>query len=146
VLKKIIGRNISILYRHKFQYASKLLKEEFGLNKVQAEVLLFLSENNGANHTQINEYFLFNKATITKIITYLEKLEYVIKEPSVTDKREKEITLTNKGIDILPKTINIFSGWEKNMIKDIPLTDVDKISDLLAKMVDNITLITKDDK
>lgn len=146
MLKKIIGRNISILYRHKYQYTDIKLKKQYSINKVQAEVLLFLRDNDGANHTQINEYFLFNKATITKIITYLEKNEYVLRISNIRDKREKEIVLTNKGRGILSGIIKILNDWEKIMIKDIPLADIDKIRSLLAQMVDNITLITKDDK
>ena len=57
-MNKIIGRNISILYRNENNYVDIKLKK-YNINKVQAEVLIFLKFNNGANQTKINEFFLF---------------------------------------------------------------------------------------
>lgn len=138
MVKKIIGRNISILYRHKYQYADLKLKK-YSINKVQAEVLLFIRDHNGANHKQINEFFLFNKATITKTVSSLEKLEYVIRTSSSEDKRHKIITLTEKGESIIPKILEALMGWEKVMLKDINEEDIEKITTILVKMVENVT-------
>nr|MBK5237375.1 MarR family transcriptional regulator [Clostridium sp.] len=104
-------------------------------------MLIFLRDNNAANQTKINEFFLFNKATITKIITHLEKFEYVNRVVSETDRREKGIYLTDKGIDLLPSITEVLKGWEYTLIDNIPNADIEKIRSILAKMVDNVTTL-----
>ncbi|MEK6265706.1 MAG: MarR family transcriptional regulator [Clostridium sp.] len=139
-MRKIIGRNISILYRNEKNFVDVKLKK-YNLNKVQAEVLLFLRDDNGANLTEINELFLFNKATITKIITHLEKYNYVNRVVSKSDRREKEIYLTDKGKNIFPNITEALKGWENIIIDNIPNADIEKIRSILGKMVDNITAL-----
>ncbi|MBK5243209.1 MarR family transcriptional regulator [Clostridium sp.] len=142
-MRKIIGRNISILYRNEKNFVDVKLKE-YNLNKVQAEVLLFLKDDNGANLTEINELFLFNKATITKIITHLEKYNYVNRVVNESDKRERGIYLTDKGRNIFPIITEVLKGWEDILIDNISNADIEKIRSILAKMVDNITTFTED--
>jgi DNA-binding MarR family transcriptional regulator len=139
-IRKIIGRNISILYRNENNYVDVKLKK-YNLNKVQAEVLLFLRDNNADNQTKINEFFLFNKATITKIITHLEKYDYVNRVVSENDRREKGIYLTVKGINILPSITEVLNGWEDILIDNIPSADIEKIRSIIAKMVNNIKIL-----
>lgn len=139
-MRKIIGRNISILYRNEKNFVDVKLKK-YNLNKVQAEVLLFLRNNNGANLTEINELFLFNKATITKIITHLEKYNYVNRVVSESDRREKGIYLTDKGRNIFSRITEVLKGWEDILIDNITNVDIEKIRSILAKMVDNVTTL-----
>ncbi|MBU3191373.1 MarR family transcriptional regulator [Clostridium bowmanii] len=139
-MRKIIGRNISILYRNEKNFVDAMLKKD-NLNKVQAEVLLFLRDHNGANLTGINELFLFNKATITKIITHLEKYNYVNRVVSESDRREKGIYLTDSGINIVPSIIEVLKAWEDILIYNISNADIEKVRSILAKMVDNVTTL-----
>ncbi|MGV8979688.1 MarR family winged helix-turn-helix transcriptional regulator [Clostridium sp.] len=139
-MRKIIGRNISILYRNENNFVDVKLKK-YNLNKVQAEVLLFLRDNNGAKLTEINELFLFNKATITKIITHLEKYNYVNRVVSESDRREKGIYLTPKGRNIFSSITEVLKGWEDILIDNIHNDDIEKIKCILAKMVNNVIML-----
>ncbi len=139
-MREIIGRNISILYRNENNFVDARLKNH-NLNKVQAEVLLFLRDNNGANITEINELFLFNKATITKIITHLEKYNYVNRVVSESDRREKGIYLTDKGINMFASITKILKAWNDILIDHIPSVDIETTKSILAKMVDNLTTL-----
>ena len=143
-MRKIIGRNISILYRNEHHFVDIKLKK-YHLNKVQAEVLLYLKDDDGANQTKINAFFLFNKATITKIITHLEKNDYVNRIISESDRREKDIYLTDKGREILNYIRIVLKEWEDIIIDSIPDADIEKIKCLLSDMVDNVMNL-KDNK
>ena len=137
-MKKIMGRNISIIYRVEHHYVDFKLKD-FEINKVQAEVLIILQHKNGCNQNELNETFLFNKANITKIIKQLEKREYIERIASEEDKRAKGVYLTQKGRDILPQIIEILDEWTSILTKDIPTSDIKTVEKALAKMVENIT-------
>jgi DNA-binding MarR family transcriptional regulator len=105
---------------------------------------MFLRDNNAANQTKINEFFLFNKATITKIVTHLEEYNYVNRVVSENDRRENGIYLTDKGRDILPSITDVLKGWEHILIDNITSVDIEKVRSILAKMVENITAFKED--
>ncbi len=136
--EKIIGRNISILYRHEIILVDSQLKE-LHISKIQAEVLLFINDRDGVNLTEINNFFKFNKATITKIIKHLEISGYVRSINNENDKREKIIFLTKKGTGIVPNIFDVFKKWEELVINNIPEIDIEIARTVLAKMVENIT-------
>lgn len=138
LMREIIGRNISILYRNEQRFADVRLKA-YGLNKVQAEVLLQLSEEVGLNQTDLNKFFLFNKATITKITTHLEQENYLSRKVCEKDRREKELYLTPKGKEILPIIKNVLGQWQELLTKNIRDDEIHLIKSQLAQMVDNIT-------
>lgn len=140
---KIIGRNISILYRSEVNYADKQINN-LNINKVQVEILLFVKDNRDTNLKEINNYFRFNKATITKIIKHLEKEKYVKSVVNKNDRREKMLTITQKGESILPHYIKTFNLWESIILKDISEENIEIARNVLAQMVKNITHIQED--
>lgn len=138
MIEKIIGRNISILYRHEITLVDSQLKE-LHISKIQAEVLLFIKDYDGVNLTVINNFFKFNKATITKITKHLEISRYVRSINNEHDKREKIMFLTKKGTGIIPIIFDVFRKWEELVINNIPDVDIEITRTVLAKMVENIT-------
>lgn len=145
MLNKIIGRNISILYRHEMSDIDKELKE-FNLNKIQAEFIFFLKLNNGVNQTELNKYFMFNKATVTKIIKILEFNGYVSSCINESDKREKNIYIQEKGIKIIPKLKDILGAWESKIIRNISEGDIDILKTVLSQMVNNINKLEEENR
>jgi DNA-binding MarR family transcriptional regulator len=137
-MKKIIGRNISILYRNENQFLDQKLKP-YNLNKVQAEIILYLYNNDGINQKTLNNFFMFNKATITKITTHLENHNYLMKVISKNDQRERNLFLTKKGNNIFPIIINTLKQREDILLKGINNKELEILKRLLSQMVDNIT-------
>ncbi len=96
------GRSISMLHRFSQRFLDNELKP-YHINKSQMEILFILFQaGKGVNQTEINDFFGYNKATITKLINRLEKEGYVERRASRHDKREKIIMLTVKGQEIYP--------------------------------------------
>ncbi len=100
------------------------------MNKVQAEIILYLYNNDGTNQKTLNNFFMFNKATITKITTHLEKHDYLVKIISKNDQREN---------NIFPIIINTLKQRENILLKDINDKELEILKRLLSQMVDNIT-------
>lgn len=142
MINKIIGRNISILYRHEIVYIDMKL-EEYHLNKIQAECILFLRESNirTQTQTQLNSYFMFNKATITRIVKHLELYDYVKSTVNENDTREKYISITDKGIKTVPKLIEIFEEWESGITNNVNDQDIENLRNTLDQMVCNMKII-----
>lgn len=137
---KIIGRNISILYRSESTFFDKQIRD-INTNKIQVEILLFIKDNPDTNLTEINNYFKFNKATITKIVKHLEKEKFISTSVNTQDRREKIITITAKGEYILPEIKEIFNNWESVISRNISDEHIEITRNVLAQMVKNLEQI-----
>ena len=140
---KIIGRNISILYRSESNYTDKRIRN-LNLSKIQVEILLFIKENPETNLKEINNYFKFNKATITKIVKHLVSEGYVEFFINSMDKREKRLIITEKSKSLLPEIKKVFDVWEEIILKDISEEDIEITRNVMAQMVKNMSLIKEE--
>ena len=108
-----LGRSISILHRFSQRYIDNELKE-YNLNKAQVEILIILFRTESElNQTGINSYFGYNKATITRLINSLEREGYVIRVQCKTDKRERLVSLTEKGWAVDPVIRDVLREEER---------------------------------
>lgn len=132
-INKIIDKNICILSRYSHAYADDKLKD-LQLNKTQAEILLFIYRNNDMSLAEINRYFLFNKATITKNIKHLIHLELASWHSNPTDKRKKMMLITNKGKVLMPEIIELLEEWDKHLTSALNKEETKTLSELLYKI------------
>ena len=137
-INKIIDKNICILSRYSQSYADDKLKT-LELNKTQAEIVLFIYENDNSSLAEINRYFLFNKATITKNIKYLIRLGLVTWNSSATDKRKKMMVITEKGKALAPEIIKVLKQWNDKLTLELNREEVESLSELLYTITKQIT-------
>lgn len=108
-----LGRTISILHRFSRRFVEAELKD-YNITKAQMEILITLHKSESAlNQTDINRFFGYNKATVTKLINSLEKEGYIKRIQNKTDKREKLIELTAKGNSVLRIIVEVLLKEEK---------------------------------
>ena len=136
-INKIIDKNISILSRYSHSYADAQLKD-LAINKTQAEILLFISENDHLSLAEINRYFLFNKATITKNINHLVKLKLVRCNSSDADKRKKMMVITDKGKALAPEIIKVLDQWNNQLTLALTEAETASLSNLLHAITKRI--------
>lgn len=136
-INKIIDKNISILSRYSHSYADEQLKS-LDINKTQAEILLFINENDNSNLAEINRYFLFNKATITKNIKHLVQLELVTWNNSDSDKRKKIMVITDKGKALAPEIIHVLEQWNNKLTLELNKEESESLSKLLYTITKRI--------
>jgi len=137
-VNKIIDKNICILSRYSHAHADEQLKI-LELNKTQAEIVLFIYENDNLSLTEINRYFLFNKATITKNIKHLVQLGLVTWNNSDADKRKKMMVITNKGKSLTPDIIKVLRQWDNKLTLELSTEEAASLSDLLYTITRRIT-------
>ena len=107
------GRSISIIHRFSQKFVEQELKE-YNINKAQMEILIvMLKSTKLLNQKEINSYFGYNKATVTKLINSLEEAGYVARIKGDQDKREKFLIFTEKGQKIKPVIIETLNKEEK---------------------------------
>jgi len=72
----------------------------YNLYTEQYGVLCSLNEMGTLTLSQLAEQLYKDKTTITRLIDSLVKKEFIKKEPSQTDRRAFDVSMTQKGIDL----------------------------------------------
>lgn len=106
---------------------SKFLSKNFGLTGPQLVILQELSNHEPVSVSELAKLISLSQATVTDIVTRLEKRELLTKKRSEVDKRRVMIFLTDKGRELLDKapsplqdkfieSFYVLEDWEQLMI------------------------------
>lgn len=130
-----IGKWISILYRCRKTYASKML-EPFGIGGCQYLFLLTLYHNNGASQEKITDCLKVDKTTTAKAIKKLEDDGFVKRQVDAGDKRAYQVFLTQKAYDIMPHIFETMQKWERMVVEQITEEEHGMLETTLSKMAE----------
>lgn len=85
----------------------RLVGNEFGLQEVHLQVLLYLSKCNRYSNTPlgVTEYLNSTKGTVSQSLKVLEKNGYIIKQADDKDRRVVHLVLTEQGQEVLKQVI-----------------------------------------
>lgn len=70
---------------------------EYGLSTRQFLTLQHLNNDQGRSMIDLSRLLLTDKSNVTGIVDYLERLKYVVRTPSLRDRRVVLVTLTPEG-------------------------------------------------
>ncbi|CAH1057263.1 MarR family winged helix-turn-helix transcriptional regulator [Paenibacillus pseudetheri] len=90
---------------------------------------------NGATGIELAEYLGITKQAVSKMVDYLEKSGYVIRENHPTDKRGKIIVLTERGWLAVKAKEEILTEIEQRWIEIIGTERLQMLKDDLTKLV-----------
>jgi MarR family transcriptional regulator for hemolysin len=131
--EKILGKNLAIINRAANLYLDERLSI-FGINRLQAEVLIYIGQNRARYQNEINGYFCLNKATITKIMSKLEKKGMILRLEDEDDKRKKRLILTAKAMEVIPQIKPILDEWDTIMYSALTNDVRDEFNDMVSKV------------
>ena len=130
-----IGRSMKVI---DYYIMDRFSENGIGLTKVQWLLLKILYEMNG--ESQHNLAFLTNrdKASLTRLLTTMEKKNLVARIPSETDQRVNRIYITTNGEKILRKAQPVIDEIINEMQKGI--TEAERMCTIkvLKKLLNNI--------
>ena len=117
-----------------------LLKDK-GLTMSQCMILEYLNNSPRADLSQkdIEQHFNLRHPTISGILKRLERNGFITSEISETDRRSKDICITDKArnIDHIAKTR--MAEMEEMFTRGMSETEADTLHALLLRVLDNIT-------
>jgi DNA-binding MarR family transcriptional regulator len=104
---------------------NQYLREELRRSEstqAQFRLLNILIKNNGSGRlTDMSTMIFRSKCAVTRVVDNLEKARLVKREPASDDRREKIITITEKGIKFIEKTMQ-----QRRMAADEIMSCLDK--------------------
>ena len=125
-------------------YTTSLL----GQNKFSSShghILFILSTQNELTFKELSEKINRNKSTTTVLIKKLEEQKLIKIEKSTTDKREKLISLTQKGKKLNALTQEIYKKLQEIISKTYTEEESKKLLSLLLKLKEELLFINKKD-
>ena len=114
------------------KYTDTTLYKELRLSKVKLIVLLFLAHNNGVmTPSELAEWTQTERHNITALVARMKQDELVSSERNSNNKRFVNITLTNKGREVLSQAMPV----AKEIVSQVMLSITKGDAALLEKLL-----------
>jgi DNA-binding MarR family transcriptional regulator len=124
-------------------YFKKQLKNnDLGITVEMLEVLMVLSRHEQINQQQIADLVRKNKANLTPIIDKLSDKELVIRKEDIADRRNKLISLTEKGSCLCKIYNKLFEEFYSNFLNDIDVQNLNKTITMLKKIGQQVSSLS----
>ena len=138
--QKDIGRYIHILSRQIKRKIDEAVSK-YNATAVQCSFIVFIFEKNKSGSTyakDIESRFNMRRATVAEILSLMEKNGLIARQTINADGRLKEITLTNKSIDIKKNIDKEIKKVEKNLKNGLSDCEINQFMKTLEIMMDNV--------
>ncbi len=127
--------NNSILYRCTQKYYDQQLAQ-YDVGYGQVVYLIMIYEHEGITMKELAKMGSFDKGTITKAISKLEKLHYVRLEENVKDKRSKLLYATDQAKELITKIYLVRKEWWEHLNNGLDVESSDLFAQVMQKVVD----------
>ena len=134
VLEKHLGY---CLYKAAIKFRTMIdsMMYDEGVIAPQFGMLTILKNSDGLNQINLGQQMGIDKATIVKLIDGLEKLGYVVRVSSETDRREKLLTVTPKGLKFLDKILPRMKQLEAEFLKPLSTEEKQILIEAVPKLM-----------
>jgi uncharacterized membrane protein YczE/DNA-binding MarR family transcriptional regulator len=140
-----LPKMISLLYRKmNMELNERLMK--IGLSNAQSRLLKLLYINGGMTQAALCEELGMDKSTVAKALIPLIKNDFVTKTVNPEDARSFLVFPTQKAIEMIPKTLEIISGWTKDVTSGITEYEKELFYKMLHKVTQQAVAICKNSK
>lgn len=109
-----------------------------GLSPGQPKVLRCLYTNGPCSQKALASYCEVDPSAICRMLDNLEKNGFLRRQPSKTDRRTGEVSLTDKGITAFETWENQCLLLEEQMLKGFSQEEKDNLADYLARAYRNM--------
>lgn len=109
-----VGKLIAIIEKNQVLYLNRQL-ERFNINSSQLHFLFEISHQKKINQDKIASRCTIDKGTVARSVKKLEDNDLVKREVDEKNRRQKKVSLTNKGEETLNQAIKLLNELEKTV-------------------------------
>lgn len=121
---------------YKKQLYSELEREGISLPIEQLNVLIYVDEHKGVKQQEIADSTGKDKTTITRFLDAMIKKKLLVKRSSKIDTRQKLISISKNGKEILDKTIEITNRFNINIESKLDKKELNLLKKNLKNTLD----------
>ena len=120
-LKKIdattipVGKLLYLIGKGYINYINHSLAE-FGINTTQLHLLFEIHHQSDINQEKMAKRCRINKGAVARSVKKLEDKGLIERKIDENNRRQNKIALTDKGEEIVEKSVNILHDWEDTVI------------------------------
>lgn len=135
--KHLVMRDIMRLTRmHHSQVENKM--KNLGMHRSQHLALMYISKNDGkVTQKDIAKKYDISEAAVSNTIKKLE-LSGLIQKCSNSDARYNYLSLTEKGIDAVKESVDIFNEAEAKTFEALTDNEIKTLHKIILKMQDSL--------
>ena len=126
-----LGKTVKIV---EFYLQESLRGINVDLTKEQMIVLKRLHDKDGQSQNELAFITLRNKSSLTRLLSNMEKKQYIIRKQSTIDKRINHVHLTEFGIETFKRIKPILKNMISTMEKNISIFEKEQIIEILKKI------------
>ncbi|MGB6129460.1 MAG: MarR family winged helix-turn-helix transcriptional regulator [Psychrilyobacter sp.] len=132
----MLSKYLSITYRQ-YQYYMREELKKYRIGNSDYPILLCLNKYHGVCQNEVSRLTKLNKSLISKGVKKLIEYEYLYQEDDLHHKQKQRLFLTKNGKKIIPDLENIVSNWEKVILKDLSVVEVETLYKIMKKIDEN---------
>jgi len=142
--QKNMHQLLSVARAHKKVLSKRL--ETTGVYQSQHRLLMYLAGHTCKSQKQIAEDMEISTATLAVSIKKLEHGGYLEKTMDASDNRLNTITITEKGRNVVEKSLQIFEEVDSLTFAGLSDDEMLTLSELLARVEKNLTTVNEEEK
>ncbi|UWG99152.1 MarR family transcriptional regulator [Dehalobacter sp. DCM] len=130
----MLMKDLSVITRLSRMYSIRRLNN-FNLAHSEHEIMMYLAQNSRVNQDMIASFFLIDKGAIAKSLSKLEEKGYVDRVINPENQREKIISLTAKGMEVMDAMWDILMEWNNGIFEGLSpeeIKDIERITGIVA--------------
>ena len=127
-----IIRSFGVLYRTFLAYISKAIASK-DLSFSDSVFLVNIGINEGISQEEIANVLAIDKAAVARSVKTMDKKGYITTKKSASDKRAKELYLSETGNELYRYMLDLQGAWLKQVLGNL---DVDEIKNFAATVDD----------
>lgn len=108
------------------------------LSAADGDVLFAVFRHQPLDMQAISRLTLKDKSTITGVVQTLEQKGYLHRQPSASDGRRIEVSLTPKAAKISARLLAISRAFNRRLLKNISAPEAAQLADLLERLLHNL--------
>lgn len=132
--KKIV--KLITVFHQKTRQIQEAEMQEFNLSYSECMHLITLAQGcDSLNQNLLASKLNIDKALVTRQLRSLEKKGYITRTRNPHNRRENEIALTSKAIEIIPTLLHLHQKWLTHIFSKISDTQLDILEETLSTLV-----------
>lgn len=131
-MSKII-RHLTAISRCGVEYRKQYLSN-MSIDGRYARYLLEVCDRPGISQEGLSQRLLLDKSTVARQCATFEENGFLLRRPSLEDRRILQLFPTEKTLALLPQLTEAWDSWEALLTEDLSDEEKRIVADLLVKM------------
>ncbi len=137
-----ILRNFGILYRTFLNYVSKSITSK-DLSFSDSVFLVNIGEKEGISQEEIASTLAIDKAAVARSVKSMEEKGFITSKKSASDKRAKELYLSETGRELFQYILDLHEEWLKQLFQGKEAEEIQSFAKTISDISERAKSISK---